>query len=143
MAARIARRGGRRRSRGAGRAARRGVPSWRGPLRGRRRGRRRGSSRCRRPRLRVPAGPAFRVENIRMAYVFYESGLSVNVMYTVDAPREAGGRVQALRRDGSPRGARLTIQIREAEVEAGRNHSRFLLQPQERVLTPVTKERCR
>ena len=28
---------------------------------------------------------AFQVENIRMAYVFYESGLSVNVMYTVDA----------------------------------------------------------
>ena len=29
---------------------------------------------------------AFQVENIRIAYVFYESGLSVNVMYTVDAP---------------------------------------------------------
>ncbi len=29
---------------------------------------------------------AFQVENIRMAYVFYESGLSINVMYTVDAP---------------------------------------------------------
>ena len=27
---------------------------------------------------------AFEVENIRMAYVFYESGLSVNVMYTAD-----------------------------------------------------------
>jgi hypothetical protein len=27
---------------------------------------------------------AFQVENIRIAYVFYESGLSVNVMYTVD-----------------------------------------------------------
>ena len=26
----------------------------------------------------------FQVENIRMAYVFYEDGLSVNVMYTVD-----------------------------------------------------------
>jgi hypothetical protein len=29
---------------------------------------------------------AFQVENIRMAYVFYESGLSINVMYTVDDP---------------------------------------------------------
>src|ERR1700749_788176 len=29
---------------------------------------------------------AFQVEIIRMAYVFYESGLSVNVMYTVDGP---------------------------------------------------------
>ena len=30
---------------------------------------------------------AFQVENIRMAYVFYESGLSINVMYTVDGPK--------------------------------------------------------
>src|SRR3954447_13309697 len=28
---------------------------------------------------------AFQVEDLRMAYVFYESGLSVNVMYAVDA----------------------------------------------------------
>src|SRR6201981_2259495 len=27
---------------------------------------------------------AFQIENIRMAYVFYENGLSINVMYTVD-----------------------------------------------------------
>ena len=27
----------------------------------------------------------FQVENIRMAYVFYESGLSINVMYDLDA----------------------------------------------------------
>src|SRR5277367_5405059 len=26
----------------------------------------------------------FEVENIRIAYVFYESGLSINVMYTLD-----------------------------------------------------------
>jgi hypothetical protein len=26
----------------------------------------------------------FQVENIRMAYVFYQSGLSINVMYTLD-----------------------------------------------------------
>src|SRR3984893_18158083 len=30
---------------------------------------------------------AFQIENIRMAYVFYESGLSINVMYTVDDPK--------------------------------------------------------
>ena len=29
---------------------------------------------------------AFQVENIRMAYVFYESGLSIDVMYTVGDP---------------------------------------------------------
>jgi hypothetical protein len=34
---------------------------------------------------------AFQVENIRMAYVFYESGLSINVMYTVDATKRAVG----------------------------------------------------
>ncbi len=28
---------------------------------------------------------AFEVENIRIAHVFYESGLSINVMYTIDA----------------------------------------------------------
>jgi hypothetical protein len=31
---------------------------------------------------------AFQVEDIRMAYVFYESGLSINVMYTVDGPKK-------------------------------------------------------
>lgn len=31
---------------------------------------------------------AFQVENIRIAYVFYESGLSINVMYTVDGPQK-------------------------------------------------------
>jgi len=34
----------------------------------------------------------FQVENIRMAYVFYESGLSINVMYTIeDAKKRAVG----------------------------------------------------
>ena len=31
---------------------------------------------------------AFQVENLRMAYVFYESGLSINVMYAVDDPKK-------------------------------------------------------
>jgi len=35
---------------------------------------------------------AFQVENIRMAYVFYESGLSINVMYTIeDSKKRAVG----------------------------------------------------
>jgi hypothetical protein len=34
----------------------------------------------------------FEVENIKMAYVFYESGLSINVMYTIeDAKKRAVG----------------------------------------------------
>jgi hypothetical protein len=31
---------------------------------------------------------AFQIENIRIAYVFYESGLSINVMYTIDDPNK-------------------------------------------------------
>src|SRR3982751_2581974 len=31
---------------------------------------------------------AFQVENIRMAYVFYESRLSINVMYPIDGPKK-------------------------------------------------------
>ena len=30
----------------------------------------------------------FEVDNIRMAYVFYESGLSINVLYTLDDPKK-------------------------------------------------------
>lgn len=30
----------------------------------------------------------FQVDNLRIAYVFYESGLSVNVMYAVDDPKK-------------------------------------------------------
>ncbi len=30
----------------------------------------------------------FQVENIRMAYVFYEDGLAINVMYTIDDPKK-------------------------------------------------------
>jgi hypothetical protein len=30
----------------------------------------------------------FQIDNIRIAYVFYESGLSINVMYAVDNPNE-------------------------------------------------------
>jgi hypothetical protein len=31
---------------------------------------------------------AFQIENIRIAYVFYENGLSINVMYTLDDPKK-------------------------------------------------------
>lgn len=30
----------------------------------------------------------FQVENIKMAYVFYEDGLEINVMYTIDDPKK-------------------------------------------------------
>ena len=56
---------------------------------------------------------AFQVENIRMAYVFYESGLSINVMYTVDdggkravglSSRTGWKSPRSSRRDSSSRG---------------------------------------
>jgi hypothetical protein len=31
---------------------------------------------------------SFQVENIRWAYVFYDSGLSINVLYTIDDPKK-------------------------------------------------------
>jgi len=31
---------------------------------------------------------SFRVENLKMTYVFYESGLAVNVMYSIDDPKK-------------------------------------------------------
>ncbi len=31
---------------------------------------------------------SFTVANLRMAYVFYENGLSINVMYTIDDPKK-------------------------------------------------------
>src|SRR3981081_4004703 len=31
---------------------------------------------------------AFQIENIRIAYVFYASGLAINVMYTIDDPKK-------------------------------------------------------
>jgi hypothetical protein len=31
---------------------------------------------------------AFQIENIRMAYVLYASGLAMNVMYTIDDPKK-------------------------------------------------------
>ena len=80
---------------------------------------------------------AFQVENIRMAYVFYESGLSINVMYTVDDPEKRAVGFKLSEGMDVPDGTRLAVQVREAEVEAGRNHSRFVLRDQERVLIPA------
>ena len=37
---------------------------------------------------RAVEATAFQVENIRIAYVFYESGLSINVMYAIDDPKK-------------------------------------------------------
>jgi len=36
----------------------------------------------------LEATATFQVENLRFTYVFYESGLSINVMYAVDDPKK-------------------------------------------------------
>ena len=64
---------------------------------------------------------AFQVENIRFAHAFYESGPSVNVMYTVDGPekRAVGFKLS----DGMDIPAELAsaLQVGAAAVEAGRD----------------------
>ena len=56
--------------------------------------------------LRILSKPletsTFTVENLRMAYVFYESGLSINVMYNLDDPKKRAVGL-SFRRDGSSR----------------------------------------
>jgi hypothetical protein len=55
---------------------------------------------------------AFQVENIRMAYVFYESGLSINAMYTID---DAGKRAVGFKlSDGMEIPAELASQFKFA-----------------------------
>jgi hypothetical protein len=80
---------------------------------------------------------AFEVDGLRMAYVFYESGLAVNVMYglAAGAKRAVGFKLS----DGmdGPRGTRVALQVRQAEVEARRHHPRLLLRHQGRVLRPI------
>jgi hypothetical protein len=73
---------------------------------------------------------AFQTDNIRIAYVFYESGLSINVMYTINDPtkRAVGFKLS----EGMEVPAELASKFKFApEVEAGRNHPRFLLRLQE------------
>jgi len=59
---------------------------------------------------------AFQLENIRIAYVFYQSGLSVNVMYTVDDPakRAVGFKLS----DGMKVPAELASQFKFARQES-------------------------
>ena len=75
------------------------------------------------------------VEDIKWVYVFYENGLSINVLYPRQ-PEEARRGLQALGGDGGPRGAEQ-LQVRPPEVEAGRHDPRLVLRHQGRVLATV------
>jgi len=59
---------------------------------------------------------AFEVDGIRMAYVFYESGLSINVMYTID---DAGKRAVGFKlSDGMEVPAELSAQFKFARQKS-------------------------
>ena len=59
---------------------------------------------------------AFEVEGIRMTYVFYESGLSINVMYTI---KDAGKRAVGLKlSDGMDVPAELAEQFKFARQKS-------------------------
>ena len=77
----------------------------------------------------------FVVDGTRWAYVFYESGLSINVLVRPGGGVEACGGVQAVGRHGRPRGARGALQVRAAEVQARRHDPRLVLRDQERALS--------
>jgi hypothetical protein len=52
---------------------------------------------------------ASRVENIRIAFVFYESGLAINVMYDVDDPKRRAVGWRKLKLAGTVRGSYFAI----------------------------------
>ncbi len=75
----------------------------------------------------------FQVENIRMAYVFYESGLSINVMYTLDGDKlkRAVG-FKLCRRHGRPRRARSKFKFaRQKSKLAGTIRGSFFVRKAE------------
>ena len=70
-----------------------------------------------------------------MAYVFYESALAINVMYTIeDAKKRAVGFKLSVGMD-VPAEFASKVQVRHTEVETGGDRSRFVLRHQGRVLS--------
>ena len=78
---------------------------------------------------------AFQVDNIRWTYVFYESGLSINVLYTLDGPdpkRAVGFKLS----EGMDVPSELSsFKFAAPEVKAGRDHPRLVLRDQGPVLS--------
>ena len=78
---------------------------------------------------------AFEVEGIRMAYVFYESGLSINVMYTI---ADAGKRAVGFKLSEGmevPEELASRFKFARQKLQAGRHDPRLLLRDQGRVLS--------
>jgi len=67
----------------------------------------------------------FQVENLRIAYVFYEDGLSVNVMYAIDDPKKRAVGFKLSEGWTCQRSSRGSSSS-PAEVQTGRNDSRLV-----------------
>ena len=79
---------------------------------------------------------SFEVDGTRMAYVFYESGLSINVMYGIEDGSKRAVGFKLVRRYGRSGGAGVKLQVRAPKVKARRHHPRLLLRDQGPVLRP-------
>lgn len=79
------------------------------------------------------------VDGVRWTYVFHESGLAINVLYTLEpgGKRAVGFKLS----DGMdvPEEARRQVQVRPAAVEARGHDPRLVLRDQGRVLTRRTR----
>ena len=79
------------------------------------------------------------VENIRWPYIFYENGLSINVVYTLDNPKKRA--VGFKLSEGMEVPAELgSFKFAAPEVEAGGDDPRLVLRDQGRVLSPSSFE---
>ena len=77
---------------------------------------------------------AFEVEDIRWTYVFYESGLSINVLYPLHEPKKRA--VGFKLSEGMEVPAELgSFKFAATEVEAGRHDPWLVLRDQGRVLS--------
>ena len=79
---------------------------------------------------------AFQIENIRMAFVFYENGLAINVMYTVDDPNRRAVGFKLYEGIEGPSRTRSEVQVCQPKVKISWRHSRFVLRIQGRLLAP-------
>jgi hypothetical protein len=77
---------------------------------------------------------AFEIGNIRFAYVFYESGLSINVLYTIDDPEERAVGFKLSEGMNIPPELGSKLKFASGRSKLGGTIRGFLLRLQERLL---------
>ena len=80
----------------------------------------------------------FEVEGIRMAYVFYEDGLAVNVMYTVDNPKKRAVGFKLSEGMDVPAELEGKFKFARQKSKLAGTDTRLVLRHQGRVLEPGT-----